>query len=94
MLIISQDQKSIINFDKVSNTWVENEENEINIYSDGELLGTYKSEKRVEEILKEIITTYSDFNYYKHTIKETKYDAVNLLKLKYEHFDIYEMPEE
>lgn len=60
MLIISQDKKNVINFDKVTNTWIENEENEFNIYSDGELLGIYKTEDRAEKVLQEITIAYTN----------------------------------
>lgn len=58
MLILNQDKKNLINFEKVINTWIENEDNKFNIYSDGEILGSYKTEERAKEVLREITFAY------------------------------------
>jgi hypothetical protein len=55
-------------------------------------LGYYETKERANEILKEIRTAYSNFSYFKNATKEGKDYMINLLKHKYEQFDIYEMP--
>ncbi len=62
MIIISQDKKQLINFERTSNICVSEETDgdfeifEIN--ADGELLGIYKSEERAKEILIAIMASY------------------------------------
>ena len=52
------------------------------------------TEARAKEVKKEIRTAYSNFSYFKNATKEGKDYIINLLKHKYEQFDIYEMPKE
>lgn len=59
MLIMSQDRKQIINFNRISMLWID--DNEINkesknyeIYADGELIATYQTEEKAERALNDI----------------------------------------
>lgn len=68
MLIVSQDGKTIVNFNNINMITVR--ENKIvsydNTYTDsqnGDCLGTYTTEERAKEVLEEIIRTYEDTNY-------------------------------
>lgn len=57
-------------------------------------LGYYATEDRAKEIVKEITTAHSNFNYFKNATEEGKNYIINLLKSKYKQFNIYEMPSE
>ena len=46
MIILSQDKKQFLNFERVTNFWIDDNE----IYADGELLGNYKTEERAVEV--------------------------------------------
>lgn len=103
MLIVSQDKTEVVNLENIMSI------NITDCQEDGYLiaaafivgrddnyreLGYYKTEVRAKEILKEIITAYSNFAYFKNATKEGKDYMINLLKHKYEQFDIYKMPKE
>lgn len=100
MIIVSQDKTKAINFKRLNYIQVSKvDENksiiEIN-HSDCNylIIAEYKTEARAKEVAKEIRTAYSNFNYFKNATKEGKDYVINLLKHKYEQFDIYEMPKE
>jgi hypothetical protein len=63
MIIVSQDEDLIINFNNVTVIGIaQNNPKEIDsITTDGEeqYLGEYKTEERAKEVLQEIITTYT-----------------------------------
>ena len=100
MLIVSQNKKMIINFDDVNYLQVSKiVDNEFSIeinYDDCNFIriATYKTEKRAKEVKEEIITAYSDFEYYKNTSEKEREEVSKLMKAKYKHFNAYEMPEE
>ncbi|MBR3697574.1 MAG: hypothetical protein IKM97_04880 [Clostridia bacterium] len=61
MLILSQDKKNVINFDKVSNIWVEQTRVKYqcpDIEDFWGTLGEYENEERAEQVLIEIIERY------------------------------------
>ena len=72
MIIVSQDKKSFVNFEKVNIININNSNSrEIDAffncdesYKDNILLGIYESEKRAKEVLQEIIKAYLDLNLY------------------------------
>ena len=89
MLIVSQDQKKIVNFDNVIDIQITNCDDDYVIsaialvgiedfYID---LGCYKTEKRAEEILREIISKYKQWN-------RDANNAVTIIP------KVYEMPKE
>lgn len=103
MVIVSQNKTEFINFDNVMNIEMTNCEEDGYLIAAGFIvgrddnyreLGYYKTEARAKEVVKEIRTAYSNFNYFKNATKEGKDYIINLLKHKYEQFDIYEMPKE
>lgn len=62
MIIVSQDKKSIYNFDNIK--LIDVLENEIYITDDilsdaGACIGEYETEERAKEVLQEIITAYT-----------------------------------
>lgn len=62
MIIVSQDRKTIVNFDKVKSIWIDDNvldktNTEFEICADGENLGYYKT----KEILQEIAEKYSSY---------------------------------
>lgn len=62
MIIVSQDRKKIINFERIKSIWISNDTEEyFEINADGELLGIYKTEERAEKILEYIIKTYLSY---------------------------------
>lgn len=63
MIIVSQDREAIINFERITNIWInENIEGEyFKINADGELLGTYKTKERAKEVLQEIARKYTSY---------------------------------
>ncbi len=62
MIIVSQDRKKIINFERIKSIWISNDTEEyFEINADGELLGNYKTEERAEKILEYIIKTYLSY---------------------------------
>ena len=68
MIIVSQDEKSIINFDNLTQIYITQDEEETatfiryetvdSLYDD---LGEYKTEERAKEVLQEIIKSYRDY---------------------------------
>ena len=70
MLIVSQDERDIVNFDFTQRVGLDRENNftSINVYQNGNasaecmLLGTYDTEERAKEVLREIRKTYYDEN--------------------------------
>lgn len=98
MLIVSQDKTKIT---ENMNLWIEelweNTEFERKLFyikNPIGTLGTYETKRRAKEVLQEIKTAYGNFSYFKNATKEGKDYIINLLKHKYEQFDIYEMPKE
>lgn len=62
MIIVSQDRKKIINFERIKSIWISNDTEEyFEINADEELLGNYKTEERAEKILEYIIKTYLSY---------------------------------
>lgn len=66
MIIVSQDKKTIVNFDKVKSIWIDDNvldktNTEFEICADGETLGFYTTEKRAKEVLEEIAGKYSSY---------------------------------
>lgn len=97
MIIVSQDKKNIFNFENIE--FIEIAENKTTIRCQCKIdlncwLGNYKTEERAKEVLSEIAIAQSNFEYFKNATKEGKDYIINLLKHKYEKFDIYEMPKE
>lgn len=91
MIILSQDKKQFLNFERVTNFWIDDNE----IYADGELLGNYKTEERAVEVLKSIATVYQAYKLLACTsdIKEQNKMAEKLIEKGIKPFK-YEMPEE
>lgn len=103
MIIVSQDKTEFVNFNNVMNIEMTNCEEDGYLIAAGFIvgrddnyreLGYYKTETRAKEVVKEIRTAYSNFNYFKNATQDGKNYIINLLKHKYEQFDIYEMPKE
>ncbi len=85
MLIISQDKSEIINFDKVQNIYVSGRFISLNFeLNNNEVIGTYETEERAKEVLKEILEAYKNCNYYSFSLMGNGF-VIN---------DYYEMPEE
>lgn len=85
MIIVYQDKTGIINFDKVQNIYVSGRF--ISLYfelNNNKVIGTYKTEERAKEVLKEILEAYKNCNYYSLS-QMGKGFVIN---------DYYEMPEE
>lgn len=102
MVIVSQNKNGIINFKNIETLVLikrlnKNGVEAIQINARGNYdynLGEYKTAERAKEIIAEITLAYSNFTYFKTATKEGKDYIINLLKHKYEKFDIYEMPKE
>lgn len=98
MIIVSQDKETIINFENTTRISIippVEKGHKYSIAINGCLdLGYYKTKERAKEIIAEITLAYSNFTYFKTATKEGKDYIINLLKHKYEKFDIYEMPKE
>lgn len=66
MIIVSQDEETIVNFDKVKSIWIDDNvldktNTEFEICAGGETLGYYKTEERAKEVLEEIVREYSSY---------------------------------
>lgn len=101
MIIVNQNKDEFLNFDNIMDVNISDCQEEGYLISAGFIvgrddnyreLGYYETKERANEILKEIRTAYSNFSYFKNATKEGKDYMINLLKHKYEQFDIYEMP--
>lgn len=101
MIIVNQNEDEFLNFDNIMDVNISDCQEEGYLISAGFIvgrddnyreLGYYETKERANEILKEIRTAYSNFSYFKNATKEGKDYIINLLKHKYEQFDIYEMP--
>lgn len=97
MLIVSQDNEKIINFSRISEIVVSN--NEICITDDifnefGEEIGVYATKERAKQVSEEIITAYSDFEFYKYVDEQGKDTVGTAIMQRYQGFDIYRMPKE
>ena len=104
MIIVSQDKRSIVNFEKVKIININRSDlREIEAYfncdevksNDNILLGTYETEERAKEVLQEIIKTHKISESYKYTRDVGLQSALtadiemrNLILFR------YEMPEE
>ncbi len=85
MIIVSQDKSEIINFDKVQNIYVSGRFISLNFeLNNNEVIGTYETEERAKEVLKEILEAYKNCNYYSLSQMGEGF-VIN---------DYYEMPEE
>lgn len=85
MIIVSQDKSEIINFDKVQNIYVSGRFISLKFeLNNNEVIGTYETEERAKEVLKEILEAYKNCNYYSLS-QMGKGFVIN---------DYYEMPEE
>lgn len=99
MLIVSQDKKAILNFDNIEFICVKPKPEQYafgicaKFLQDEAYIGFYGTEERAKEVLQEITTAQSNFEYFKNATKEGKDYIIVLLKQKYEQFDIYKMPE-
>lgn len=90
MIIVSQKKMKIINFENV-NLIGANMDGEIMVrlgVDDCTLLGKYKTVKRAEEVLQEIVKTYVLTEQYKVEDERTR------IKLMMEGVLLYEMPKE
>ena len=102
MIIVNQNKDEFLNFDNIMDVNISDCQEEGYLISAGFIvgrddnyreLGYYATKERANEILKEIRTAHSNFTYFKNATKEGKDYIINLLKHKYEQFDIYEMPQ-
>ncbi len=97
MIIVSQDKMEIINLDRVTEISVSGNcicvtdriEQEA-----GYIVAEYKTEERAKEVLKEIIQTNTNFEYYKCADESERNELNPFMKTKYQYFDTYEMPED
>ena len=99
MIIVSQDKLRISkNLEiEIYPEYAEDNEKEIigyTIENDYSFLGKYKTEERAKEVLREIIQTKSNFEYYKYADESERNELDPFMKTKYEFFDVYEMPKE
>lgn len=101
MIIVNQNKDEFLNFDNIMDVNISDCQEDGYLISAGFIvgrddnyreLGYYETKERANEILKEIRIAYSNFSYFKNATKEGKDYMINLLKHKYEQFDIYEMP--
>ena len=96
MIIVSQNKEKSKKYNNIitisyDNDYETKEEFWI-VFIDGEDMGHYKTRERAKEVLQEIITTHSDFEYYKNAPKKEKEEIKKAMTMRYEHFDVYEMP--
>lgn len=95
MIIVSQDKKSIYNFDNAKS--IDILENEIyitdNILADeGVLIGVYETEERADEVKKDIVKCYANTEQYKCLCNINNIQTETLNDLLENAF-IYGMPE-
>ena len=86
MLILSQDKKSIYNFNNIISIQIEEGYNGFNLVVYGAInnytsLGKYKTEERAKEVLQEIIETYKENG------------IIKIDNVQVENKVVYEMPE-
>lgn len=82
MIIVSQDKKAIVNYDKVQEIYISDKYISINFeLNNNEVIGQYKTEARAKEVLQEIINKYRQWN------KDAN-NAVTIIP------KVYEMPKE
>ena len=97
MLIVSQDKSKItqrLEFYIQENSSTD-EELQYEIRSiGGGVFGGYKTEERAKKVLKEIIQTNTNFEYYKCADESERNELNSFMKTKYQYFDTYEMPED
>lgn len=107
MIIVSQDKNIVVNFDNVANINIEKCYNEsireedftfdilVFIVSSGLVrIGKYKTQERAKEVLQEIISAFSDFEYFKSTEESNKENIGIKIFANYGTIDVYKMPEE
>ena len=88
MIIVYQDKTGIINFDKVQNIYVSGRYVSLNFeLNNNEVIGTYKTEERAKEVLREIVNTFGI-----REIRNSTYQYADLA-IKSRKYSIYEMPE-
>ncbi len=64
MIIVNQEKDNIINFNNLERiyVWENNTVRADTIYQNNLLLGIYKTRKRAEEVLQEILNKYRQYN--------------------------------
>lgn len=94
MIIVSQDETEIINFNKVDNIYVSGKFISLDFgLNNNEVIGQYATEERAKEILRKIIQCYTNTEQYKcfSNNSNENYETLNyLIKNSF----IYEMPKE
>lgn len=94
MIIVSQDGKTIVNFENITviGTCVPEKEQigSITTNGDNQVLGLYKTEERAKEVLIEIMQSYIDSENYKYLNQLMNANDLNRLQKGL----VYEMPEE
>ena len=95
MIIVSQDKKTIINFDNIVKIWLENpldddKDTEIIAESDDimETIGYYTTEERAKEVLKDLILRYEAIELKKTDSPEKEGYTLS------DYTPVYEMPVE
>lgn len=100
MVIINQNEDEIVNFDNIMNICMTDcDEDGYGIFAgfivgrddNYRELGIYKTKERAQEVLKEITSAYSDFQYYNVSNKEDL--AIRILR-RYGTLGVYKMPKE
>ena len=92
MIIVSQDKDVIVNFDRTQNIWIDVDvldktNTSFDIVADEQTIGTYATEERAKEILKEMVRKY-ELGTNKIKIKNSRGAEI------VERNIIYEMPKE
>lgn len=98
MLIVSQDKKSIYNFNNMKSLDLVGNQifvTDNTLADEGVRIGKYRTKERAQDILDEIKNYYTDFETAKIFVNQTITQEI-LEKLIKEGilFDVYEMPEE
>lgn len=96
MIIVSQDKKRIINFERITEITVSG--TGILVGDDvfipkAEEVGKYESEERAKEVLQEIVKRKAIFEFFKNIPETTQILLAKDFKEDHEIFDTYEMPE-